>query len=162
MDVTALKIQLGLTHRVVMKSLQDITQEESLRAPQGGGNCLNWVMGHLIGSRQKMLELLGRESFWSREQLQRYRRGAPPMSDGDDAADFGSLLRDFDACQEPLLEALDAATPARLATCVPGSPFGHHGETVGSVLAGLVFHEAYHVGQTGLQRRLLGREGWIR
>ena len=162
MDVTALKIQLGLTHQVVMKSLQDITQEESLRAPQGGGNCLNWVMGHLVGSRQKMLELLGGKPFWSEQQLQQYRRGAPRMTDGENAADFGSLLRDFDACQEPLLTALEAAAPARLATSVPGSPFGHREETVGSVLAGLVFHEAYHVGQTGLQRRLLGREGWIR
>jgi uncharacterized damage-inducible protein DinB len=162
MDVTALKIQLGLTHHVVMKSLQDITHEESLRAPRGGGNCLNWVLGHLVGSRQNMLELLGQDPSWSEEQMQHYRRGAPPMTDSEGAAEFGRLLQDFDACQEPLLAALEAVTPAQLAAKVPRSPFGNREETVGSLLAGLVFHEAYHVGQTGLQRRLLGKEGWIR
>jgi hypothetical protein len=162
MDVTALKIQLGLTHQVLVKSLQDITHEESLLIPQAGGNCLNWVVGHVVGSRQKMLELLGREPLWSEQLLQRYRRGAPRMTAGENAADFRGLLRDFDACQGPLLAALEEATPARLAARVARSPFGRGEETVGSLLAGLVFHEAYHVGQTGLQRRLLGKEGWIR
>ncbi len=32
-------------------------------------------------------------------------------------------------------------------------------ETVGTLLAGLVFHDAYHVGQTGLLRRIAGHAG---
>ena len=35
-------------------------------------------------------------------------------------------------------------------------------EAVGSLLAGLLFHEAYHVGQTGVLRRLIGMDGALK
>jgi uncharacterized damage-inducible protein DinB len=35
-------------------------------------------------------------------------------------------------------------------------------ETVGDQLAFLQFHEAYHIGQAGLLRRLAGKDGAIR
>ena len=44
----------------------------------------------------------------------------------------------------------------------PFSPGGDPGETVGSLLMTIAWHQAYHVGQTGLLRRLAGKEGAIR
>jgi hypothetical protein len=44
----------------------------------------------------------------------------------------------------------------------PFSPTGNPKETVGSLLAAFAFHEAYHVGQTGILRRVIGREGVVK
>ena len=55
--------------------------------------------------------------------------------------------------------ALGKATVEQLAGEAPFSPTGNPNETVGSLLASIAFHEAYHLGQTGLSRRLLGKTG---
>ncbi len=35
-------------------------------------------------------------------------------------------------------------------------------ETIGSLMAGMAFHEAYHCGQLGVLRRMAGAEGIIK
>jgi uncharacterized damage-inducible protein DinB len=44
----------------------------------------------------------------------------------------------------------------------PFSPTNNPKETVRSLLATVFFHQAYHVGQTGLLRRIAGKEGAIK
>ncbi|MBU1676531.1 DinB family protein, partial [bacterium] len=53
-------------------------------------------------------------------------------------------------------------TEDRLDEPAPFSPGNDETETVGSLLAGLAFHESYHCGQLGLLRRLLGKDGVIK
>jgi hypothetical protein len=53
-------------------------------------------------------------------------------------------------------------SPDAMNTPAPFSPTGNPDETVGSLLAAISFHEAYHVGQTGLLRRVVGREGVVK
>lgn len=50
-------------------------------------------------------------------------------------------------------------TAQHLSAAAPFSPTGNSDETVGTLLASIAFHEAYHLGQTGLSRRLLGKAG---
>ncbi len=65
------------------------------------------------------------------------------------------ILAAFDDSQDTILAALERTTEADLAA-------SHAKETVGQRLAFLQFHEAYHIGQIGLLRRLLGKPGAIR
>ncbi len=44
----------------------------------------------------------------------------------------------------------------------PFSPKDDENETVGSLLAGLAFHEAYHTGQLGILRRVSGADGAVK
>jgi hypothetical protein len=53
-------------------------------------------------------------------------------------------------------------SPDQMDKPAPISPTGNPKETVGSLLAALAFHEAYHVGQTGILRRVIGREGVVK
>ena len=72
---------------------------------------------------------------------------------------FEKILEAFEASQQPILDGLAEISDAELGTMVPW----FESEAPKSVaLAGLVFHESYHLGQTGLLRRLLGKEGAIR
>jgi uncharacterized damage-inducible protein DinB len=44
----------------------------------------------------------------------------------------------------------------------PASPTGNPDETIGSLLATILFHQAYHSGQTAVLRRLVGKPGAIK
>jgi uncharacterized damage-inducible protein DinB len=44
---------------------------------------------------------------------------------------------------------------------VPDSPTGDPDETLGSLLAVALFHQAYHAGQLGILRRIAGESGAI-
>ncbi len=57
-----LAVQFTYTHWVFNKTLESVTHPESLTQPAPAGNCLNWVAGHIAGTRMSTLELLGHES----------------------------------------------------------------------------------------------------
>jgi uncharacterized damage-inducible protein DinB len=100
------------------------------------------------------LELLGKETELPGGELDRYKRHSEPLVDPQDALPMEEILAALDRSQEAVLAGLEELEPETLDRPVPKSPFGRDDETVGSLLAGLAFHEAYHVGQTGILRRL--------
>ena len=51
--------------------------------------------------------------------------------------------------------------PEILERPVPNSPSGNPDETVRSLITTVMFHQAYHAGQTAVLRRIAGREGAI-
>jgi hypothetical protein len=159
----ALIHQFSLSHWVIKANIEGMTHEDSVVQPQPGGNCLNWVVGHLVGARQFALQLVGKPATWNEASSERYRaRGAEPIRNTEEAAPFSEIIDALDASQEPLLEGLRDITAEQLAEKAPFSPTNNPDETVGSLLAGLSFHEAYTAGQTGLLRRLLGKEGVLK
>ena len=136
-------------------NVKDISHEESLLQPGGGGNCLNWVVGHIVANRNHILSLLGEEPIWGEEAYARYKRGSAPIrEDGSGARPFAEMLADFVTSQGRVRDGLGRMTESRLAEQAGK-------ETVGDQLAFLQFHEAYHIGQAGLLRRLAGKEGAI-
>jgi len=160
--VQTLAVQSSYTHWVFNKTLDGITHPESLTQPAPAGNCLNWVAGHITATRMSTLELLGRESVWGQEWRDRYKRGSDAVTVGDDAADFADIIQAFNAAQDLVISGLSELTQERLDEPAPFSPGNDPDETVGSLLAGLVFHESYHCGQLGVLRRLLGKDGVIK
>ncbi len=156
MDAPTLIAMLEFSHGILTRNLAGITQEESLRAPDSGGNSLNWVFGHLLFYRNKMLGLLGVPPAWDSSLAARYARGSAPLGPDDDPEPFDSLRAGLGRSQELLLAALREASAERLAAA------DERGEPVAQRLALLAFHEGYHGGQIGLLRRLLGHEGAIR
>ena len=50
---------LKMNNRVININLEGITQEESLLSPEPGGNCINWVLGHMLISRDDINKILG-------------------------------------------------------------------------------------------------------
>jgi len=154
--------QLHLTHLVVNANLAGIDDVMHFQAPAGGGNCLNWVLGHLVEARNGCLHMLQQDPVMDPELLRRYRRSTPPLTEPADGVPPRELHDAFNAAQEPLLAGLAAIGQAALEAPAPFSPTGNPDETVGSLLAGLVFHEAYHAGQLGLIRRSLGLDGVVK
>ncbi len=71
---------------------------------------------------------------------------------------LSELLADWDASQEAMLEGVRAMTANDLAAKVP---WGEGEISKAEALAFYVFHEAYHVGQTGLLRRIAGKKSLL-
>ena len=152
MNANLLLNQYQASHRVLHKNLEGIRHEESLKALKDGGNCLNWVLGHLVSTRNLVLDLLGQSPVISAEQAEAYRQ------EGGDPSRFlklDDLKLALDRSQE-----LITAGFQKLSSEAANTPA--YGSTVGEMLAVLSFHEAYHGGQVGIIRRSLGHAGVIK
>lgn len=154
--------QFLYTSRTFLINLDGVGEDEALVAPERGGNTLNWVAGHLVLHRAITQRLLGGPVPFDPKKYDRYQRGSEPVTDAAEAVPLAEMVEDFTALRQPFFAALREAESERLAQPAPFSPLNDPDETIGSLVAGLFFHEAYHVGQLGVLRRLTGRDGAIR
>jgi hypothetical protein len=161
-EVERLRQQARMAHLVVRLNVEGLTHEDSLSQSRGGGNCLNWVVGHLLAIYHHALPMLRQAPVMSAEVLARYDRGSPPIVDAADACQLPELMTAWDECSRRIDAGLAALDPETLEMPAPFSPGGDPTETIGSLLTTISWHQAYHVGQTGLLRRAAGRDGALR
>lgn len=136
---------------VIGQQVDGLTHEDSLLQLPFRGNCLNWVIGHMIVHRDKMLKRIGGEPLWGAEVAAFYDHGSEPITDGTNAVNFETMLADLQTSQERLEAAMQAATDSQLDAAAEGRD-----GTVRDYLAFLVWHDAYHTGQTEYLRQLAG------
>jgi uncharacterized damage-inducible protein DinB len=153
MDAPTLTQLFNLNQRALKINLEGISDEESRLLPPSG-NSINWVVGHIVSNRQGILELAGETAHWTEADYAAYERGSNRLDPGA-ARPLAGILADLDRSQEALVRGLERMGPAEMAVAKGNS-------TVGAHILFLQFHEAYHVGQTGLLRRLIGKTGAIR
>lgn len=161
-EVEGLRHMARLTDAVLQANVQGVTQQESLAAPQPGGNCLNWVVGHMVSIGNKALPVFGQAPVVDPAALDRYDRGSAPITDASEAMDVGELMRIWGELVPRVDAGLAALTGEAMAQPAPFSPSNDPDETVGSLIATVLFHQAYHSGQTGVLRRVSGHEGVIK
>ena len=161
-EIEVLRHQARATQAVLRRNAEGLTQEESLIQPSPGGNCLNWVVGHLVCVYNDVLPLLGQEPVMEKGAIKRYDRGAPPLRDAGEALELRDLLTAFDEATERYAAGLAGLDAEALDRKAPFSPSKDPNETVRSLLSVVNFHQAYHTGQAGLLRRIAGKEGAIR
>jgi hypothetical protein len=152
MTSETLKLLLGYNHYAIGVNARDLTMDESLVQP-ASGNCANWVLGHIVASRDGALKALGGQPVLNDAARARYARGSQPVRDAKDTRTVAELMAALDLTQDRLIAALDRIGEAGLGGTSEGS--------LGARLTGLQFHEAYHAGQLGLLRRMAGKPGAI-
>jgi DinB family protein len=161
-EVQSFRYQAQLVHQVVRRNVEGITHEESLVQPEPAGNCLNWIVGHLVWAYAGALPLVRQAPMLDQSRLAQYARGGPPLTDRSQAVNFNELLAAWDEATRRMDAGLAGFPTEALNHPAPGSPTGNPDETIGSLLATIMFHQAYHVGQTAVLRRLIGRAGAIK
>jgi len=152
------------SYMAINRNLTDLSHEDSVFIPEPSGNCINWVLGHIISARGMMLLLTGAGGpIFSAEEATVFQRGSAAMKSGDEGVDLDRLKSALDESQKKLIPALQGLSDGALAAEVPEKfkrpPLTG---TVGDALARLCYHEGYHNGQIGILRRLEGKEGAIR
>jgi hypothetical protein len=157
MKAQPIKTTYDFTYFVLKRNCEGVSHERSLIAPEPAGNCMNWVLGHILAQRTTILKLLGQDPIWGAAEAAPYLRGSTPLAPSRvlEARPFESLLADLARSQELLAAGFEAVTPEMLSA--PGLPDVPGGvQPVETQLAVFNFHEAYHAGQTGVLRRIVG------
>ena len=124
--------------------LADITAEEAMRKPPGGGHSI-W-------------ELVLHMRAWTREVARRARdlqwrvpeEGDFPAVGETTAAAWRAAVASLDTAHQELRAALRAFDPGRLDTTIQGG----EGDTVRQMVHGIAQHDAYHTGQIMVLKKI--------
>jgi len=144
----------ALNLSLIQRQCDGLQHEDSLLQPPFRGNCLNWVLGHILVGRDRVLRLLGEEPTLSPEEKDRYETNSEPITlDSEENLGLTDLLARLQTAQERISTGLQRATPDDLAKAIDiETPT----VTIGKKIFGLYFHDTYHTGQTELLRQLAG------
>ena len=147
----------GTNQWLIESQTAGLTHADSVRQPQPRGNCMNWVLGHILGSRNSGLKAVGETPVQAEAVRRWYVTGSAPISAPDQGLPLPELLAALGKANERMTQALAGLTPKDLNAI-------HDEETqttVGGRIAGLQWHETYHVGQLELLRQLAGTDDAI-
>lgn len=130
--------------RVFKINFEGITHQESLMEINNC-NSVNWILGHMVYIRNTILSMLGLPPIAEEKMKEVYGRGVvkPDMSK---ALILETLKKMYEDSQPYIMQGLEKAKD----------------EPLLEQLTFMGFHEAYHLGQIGLLRKMLGKEGAIK
>lgn len=144
--------------KLVDKQTDGMSHYDSLLQLPFKGNCLNWVVGHIIQGRSELLAILGKATLWGETEARVYQTGSEPITpyNADTALCFEKLLNLLRESQMPLEQTLEKITAEELDRAVEE---GGKSSTIGELINGYCWHETYHIGQIELLCRLAGKTG---
>ncbi|BDU78358.1 DinB family protein [Mesoterricola sediminis] len=137
------------------RAVGDFTPED-WGVRDAAGHDPRWILGHLATYRQSVIALQGQpreDASW----MEAFTRGRTAVDIPGDL-DMATVMAAFQAAGEVIARGWEALTPERLAAPL-GRTLPDGTSTVGDGLRFLAWHEAYHLGQLGLFRKLAGKPG---
>ena len=120
------------------------------------GHDSRWLIGHLAATRLRLLGMVGLPPETT-EWQGAFGRGTSPKDVSADL-DPKALLHAFHEAHMALASHWDHITPEHLAKPL-GRTLPDGTDTIGGAIRFLAWHEAYHLGQLGMMRRLVGKPG---
>lgn len=145
----------GLNTRILMMQTEGLTNADSFLQPPFRANCLNWVLGHILDSRQIVLELLGGEVFLTAEQRATYQRESEPLTAASaHTLSLADLLAQLERASEQIAIKLNALSLEEWSAPVGD---GDSPKPLSELVFFQYFHDTYHTGQTELLRQLAGK-----
>ncbi|MFU8826266.1 MAG: DinB family protein [Brevefilum sp.] len=140
---------------VLLRQTADLTQADSLLQPQPGGNCLNWVVGHLVVNLVDILSTLGGTVPAGLPDLAHYGYGSEPvLGDGAGVLELPVLL---DAYAELTQTVTNRLAQMETADFDEEIEAWQGTQRRGYMAFFYFFHHSYHLGQLEQLRNLAGR-----
>ncbi len=141
----------GTNSWLVSKFGEGLSHEVSTTTPQFRANSFNWVLGHIVVSRDRAIMLLGGEPILIAEETALYETGSDSLNP-ETAVALDRLLKAVVESQECLAGGLMAASDEEMTAIYDEE----RQQTIGDRLKGLHWHETYHVGQLEILRQVGG------
>ncbi len=155
-DVKVLANVYTRNKMVLARQLEGLSHADSLIQPETRGNCLNFVLGHIVVYRDFVMEMLGLAPLMDPAERSRYGTDVDPITEDDeDVVPLERLITLLDQSNELLIEAIEGLSAEGLEREVQ---LGSSTATLGQRLEFFGWHEAYHVGQTEFLRQLAGTD----
>jgi uncharacterized damage-inducible protein DinB len=161
MNAATFIYQFKFCEFVLNRVLEEITHEMSIITPRNEGNCINWILGHIVYTRNNILNTIGEEPLYRPPKFDRYKRGTRPVGDDHDIIALEELKEAYAAINEKCLTGLNGLSDSELNRPLQANANDKKEETPGSVLAAVICHEMYHLGQMGLLRKYIGKPGAV-
>jgi len=155
-DVKVLANVFKRNTMVIGRQVEGLSHTDSLLQPEFRGNCLNYVLGHIVVHREKVMEILGVTPIMDPTSRALYDYGSDPITeDVDGVLELDSLMDLLSQMSELIISAVRDLSPEALERDVK---LGDSSATLGQRLEFFGWHEAYHVGQTEYLRQLAGTD----
>lgn len=122
--------------------------EEAAHQRARTGSSLNWVLGHVLSSRGRILHMLGGDLGGLNVPEIRSMYESKTHPDPAHALSLADLLAKLNSTQAELVRAIEAADLSKEVE----SPFGKM--PLGELLNFFAWHEGYHAGQVVIFKRL--------
>ncbi len=150
------QLQTGLIHR----NLDDLSDAEGCIAPHGA-NSANWLLGHVLVSRDEVCQMLGVPHQLGAALHQRYGQGtAPVTAAGGDEIPLRSLLKMLDEQSVGYFDALRGVNDEVLAREIT-RPNGSTTTLGQRLMFYIIFHEATHIGGFEFSRHAAGKHAGL-
>lgn len=141
---------------IIRRQTEGLTHADSLRQLPFRGNSLNWVLGHLMAYRCKLLKTTDRPNPWSETAIARYDNGSAPVTgEGEGVLPLEQILGDLLGTMDDIKAGLQALPPARLSERYDDT------YTVDARIHRWMWHDSYHTGQTEILRQLAGKDDFV-
>lgn len=155
-DVKVLANVFKRNTMVTGRQVEGLTHADSLLQPDFRGNCLNYVLGHIVVHREKVMEMLGLTPIMDPTSRALYDYGSDPITeDVEGVLELDELMDLLSQMNELITSAVKDLTAEALVREVK---LGESSATLGQRLEFFGWHEAYHVGQTEYLRQLAGTD----
>jgi len=136
---------------VVEVQTEGLSQKDLMLQPQPGGNCMLWVLGHMVQSMKDIVMAIGATEPVGYEAYERFERTSEPLlEDEPGLPDLAKIREDFTALSKLAAETLENQADSYF------SEPGWNG-TKGATILFFSFHMSYHAGQLEYLRNLAGK-----
>jgi len=140
---------------ILQSQMEGLTQKESLIQPQPGGNCLNWVLGHLAVNLVEIIEVLEGELPEVLPELNRYRIGTEPIRGEEEGVlPLKDLITSYALLTNHIIDRLGQMSDDDFDEEID---FWQGKSRRGYVAFFYFFHNTYHLGQLEFLRNLAGK-----
>jgi uncharacterized damage-inducible protein DinB len=129
---------------------------DSLIQPPVQGNCVNWVVGHILAYRNRILTILGETLVVDETIAARYARDSKPvLGDEPGLGQFPEMVAALELAQDRLATGMGQMTPEQAERIFS---FGQFTMPAAEWMLFLLRHEAYHTGQLELLQEIVKAE----
>ena len=149
--------QFQFNQMVLTRLLSDVSHDESLKPTYEDGKCINSILGHILAARSDLLIQMQFASHWNEDDAVPYLLKKDRF-EASRAHNLDSLRAVLDDSYARLITAIEGSRPT-LDEISPLPTATGRKLTWGQRAGSYICHEAYHAGQIGLMRRLLGKPG---
>lgn len=130
--------------------LAGLTHADALVQPPVTGNCILWVVGHIVCYRNYIMKALGQPSVLP--AADRFAKdSAPVLADEPGLAQLEALVVAFEQAQEQILLSVRELNEAQALEVIT---IGDFTMPRAELLMSYMRHESYHAGQLELLRQL--------
>lgn len=142
---------------LLRRAVDGLTKEELWQRPTDKNNPMLWILGHVVQTRARILQLLDEpfDTGWGNL----FGRGAP-LKEQAPYPPLKEITRILNEVNRLLYAKFESLDDAQLARAAQGLELPR-AKTLADQLAFFGLHESYHVGQMGYVRKALGHPALV-